>query len=673
MGERWKAVVGRGADALFVGRDAENAAFTAFLAETGPRLLHLHGPPGVGKSTLLTRWVRLAEQHGRRVAHLDGRWVQAAPEEVRRAIDERGGAGDIELLFLDTLERLASLDTWLRDVLLPSLPARVGVVTASRLPLSAAWHTAPGLRSLLRPLALRNLSLKESLAYLEAAGVPRANRRAIAEGSHGYPLALAIAAERGRDDSSAATRASARGPLRQLLLEGTSAPQREALLAAAICREVTEPLLAAMLSELSPVEVADLFEWLRHRPFVQLAERGLLLHELAREVLLPEMQARTPERYDLLLDRACDYFLGQLARSPSREETVRALLFAIRSEPAARQMRLGEVEDHYVDQLSSEEHPAVLETIAHHEGASSARIAARWLARQPDAWLALRGADRKLAGFTFFIDVRTTDPSDVAADPLLGAFERALEEGSPLREGEGALLCRFWMSIVDHQRPSSLHAALFGQLTLRLAFTRGVAVGASVHARPREWQAREDATHRLLAVTELDGVEFGIIGHDWRVESPEQWLRRIIALLRNRSPSLPSPAGPPSAELVLLERGAFERAARRAFRELRMGKALAANPLCASSLVVRHGVTPASEEAAALLRRLLEEIFRAVDDRQLSAILETEFLQPRQKQLASAAALGLGYSTYRRDLAIATRQIVDRLWAEELLATGPSR
>ena len=112
-------------------RDAELELVAAMLAGTGATtVLHVHGPGGVGKSTLLRRIAWDAESAGRAVTWTDGR----DPD-----IPEVGPSG---VLLLDEVDAVPPDGL---AALLGRLPAAAVAVLAGREPPPAVWRTDPAL------------------------------------------------------------------------------------------------------------------------------------------------------------------------------------------------------------------------------------------------------------------------------------------------------------------------------------------------------------------------------------------------------------------------------------------------------------------------------------------------------------------------------------------------
>src|SRR5215813_1223405 len=138
----------------FVGRAPELAAFDDALTGRSPcRVLLVHGPGGIGKTTLLHELRARARAVGRTVVMLDGRDIDPSPEgfesAVVAAVPGHGRAADRlahAVLLVDEYEQLAPIDSWLRNEFMPTLPAEDIVVLAGRAAPAAAWRVDPGWR-----------------------------------------------------------------------------------------------------------------------------------------------------------------------------------------------------------------------------------------------------------------------------------------------------------------------------------------------------------------------------------------------------------------------------------------------------------------------------------------------------------------------------------------------
>ena len=109
----------------FVGRTSEVELFRVALESPEPPflVLHIHGPPGIGKTSLLDVFAGLAADAGARVVRLDGRDLVPSPPAVLQALGAVDGpegedaiaglsdSGRLVVLF-DTYERLSPLDDW---------------------------------------------------------------------------------------------------------------------------------------------------------------------------------------------------------------------------------------------------------------------------------------------------------------------------------------------------------------------------------------------------------------------------------------------------------------------------------------------------------------------------------------------------------------------------------
>ncbi|MFW5920497.1 MAG: hypothetical protein ACOCUS_01555 [Polyangiales bacterium] len=665
----WEAELAQARHRRFVGRARELSSFRQFVADEQLRLLHVHGPGGVGKSTLLLEWLAIAREQRLQVLALDGRELTVSTDAVREAI---GDANGTDVVAIDGFEHLAAFEGWLREVLFPELPTATKVVIAGRTPLSARWFLDPGWRALVRTLALANFDDAESMEYLEHRGIPEEQRADIVRYTRGHPLALGLCADLVlKDDAGTFSREMVRHAigtvLRGVVDDAPSPLHRNVLHAAALVRVLTAPLLSHMLDR---EDVYSLLEWLRDRPFIEITPQGATMHDVVREAIVDELDWRDPALRNQMLDRAVGHYVGEISAAPGprAEQTVFDLFYCMRRESGGRRMRLGQWGDHYSDRVRDDEISFLVETVERHEGRESAELAAWWMDRARDGVVAFRDSEQMLVGFAHMVDVDPADAEARARDPVVEALLSALDGRAPLRPGERGRLCRFWMDVAAHQGVSPIQTRLFTLMTYKLAFEPGGTVSAAVHVDPDEWLTRDDLTHEPFARVELGGVSFGVFGHDWRREAPMTWLARYVRVLRGADVAQPPSSVRPA--IVLLGHEEFSSAVRQAFKHYHRADRLAESPLVSAPLVTRLGVEPGSDRAIDALRRVLAESCRALGERGTDElhrrVLERTFLQGADKQLAAASDLGMAYSTYRRHLSEALARVTQRLWEREI-------
>jgi hypothetical protein len=141
----------------------------ALVGRSHRRVLFVHGPGGIGKTTLLLEFRIRARAAGRTVVLLDGREIDPSPEGFEHAVlvalGETGDSGLLAellagaVLLDDGYEQLGPIDRWLRQAFLPALPADAVVVLAGRDAPTAPRRTDPGWRSVVAIHAVNALLL----------------------------------------------------------------------------------------------------------------------------------------------------------------------------------------------------------------------------------------------------------------------------------------------------------------------------------------------------------------------------------------------------------------------------------------------------------------------------------------------------------------------------------
>jgi hypothetical protein len=670
---------------LFVGRLAELDLFRAVLDsdEPAPRVLFLHGPGGVGKSALLTEFSGLAGAAGACTVRVDARQVPSTPDGVLASITDvlevpaDGGPilplqpGRVVLL-VDGYEWLGPVDGWVRERLLPRLPATSVTVLAGRLPPRPEWREDPAWSELLRVVSLRNLDREAARSYLDLCGVPRSRQSEILAVTYGHPLTLSLLVDvLARDpdvDLNVLPTDLVPDLLRRLVSGVPSAAHRRALEVSAIARTTTEGLLRDVLGTAGDPPV--LFRWLAELSVTEASAEGLLPHELVRDLLDADLRWRDPDGYRDTFRAIRGHSMRQVRSSEGRaqQRAIADLKFLFRNLRSVLSPVAWELwGDHYPDRAGAADQDVIIDLVRAAEGERSAALAKHWLARQPAAFHVIRGSGGKVRGLVGLLDLTIARPEDRAVDPGTAAAWGYAERTAPARTGETVTQCRFIVDAYAYQGPSpTLNAVPILTLQRQLS-TPHLAWDFVAMFEPERWDeyfAAADMPRAVGADFTVDGPRFGLFSHDFRrvpVEAmTERWTERALA-----DDSLLLPSSPPDAELLVLAHPDFDAAVRQALRDLHRPDMLARNPLLRTRLVTNQRATGV-EGLQELLRAAVTALGDDPRDDKLVRALDLTYLRRPRTQEAAASAIGLPFSTYRRHLHQGLDRVVTWLWQREL-------
>ncbi|MCC6621692.1 MAG: AAA family ATPase [Deltaproteobacteria bacterium] len=663
----------------FVAREAELAVLDGVGdGASGVRLVYVYGAPGIGKTSLLRRFVARCRERGRRVTHLDARELEPVPIALLRALAAALMLGDhaavSERRLLDRLARALRraphplvideypaadhLDAWVRDTLLPELPPGAGLVLATRGAPSVEWRAALGWPTSLRPLRLLELDASAARALLLARGAPRH------EGAHaltrGHPLALALVADtlaRQPDVplALAHTPEVVQALVRRFVGDTTDPGQRAALEVLAVVRRLDEATLVAMVQG---ADARALFAWLAQRAFVEVTPDGLRPHDLVREVLFADLRWRAPERYHALVTSAVDHLVARFRRGGQSHRLALDVLYLHRSV-----LGLGSdwdaTSELHADLARPADLPALMAMIERHEGARSAEIFSLWFERGLEVRV-VRARDLAVVGFLANLVLERARPPEVRVDPVARGVWRALKES--LRAGERALFVRWWMADDAYHTPSPTGLVL-GSLMMARNFAPGLAMSVCGFS-DEGFVAPMNLTRIASADYEVDGHRIAVYGLDFRRTPLAVHLAHLTRRMMGELD-----VAPPQREV--LPRTTFDRAVRDALRHLHDPDRLAASPLVGTRIVTSAtGVDANPAARGAALRRLVEdavrELARSPRHVGLHAALLHTYLVPAVKQEVAADLAGLPFATYRRHLARAVAMISAALWQQEV-------
>jgi AAA ATPase domain len=305
----------------FVGRERELSFFDSLFSDDPPaQVVLVHGPGGIGKSTLLREVARRGTSRGWTTRLVEGRDLAPVPGEIESALGDVS-ADPQPLILFDTYERMAAADGWLRGRLLPSLPARSVVVLAGRTAPEPAWFEN-GWERLAVELKLDPMPADAALDLVRAHGLADGDlAQQLIAWADGSPLALALAADAAvRDGGSWAPHSIHEHPnLVQAILHRIAKTELDGgnldvVAVAAIARAADRKMLQDVLPE---VDAAAAERWLRERTFAEPLAGGVALHEIVRQAMRSDLRARDPERDRELRRRIADHlFMKGLKAGP---------------------------------------------------------------------------------------------------------------------------------------------------------------------------------------------------------------------------------------------------------------------------------------------------------------------------------------------------------------------
>ena len=681
----------------FVGRQGELSVFeSALRSEILPfYILHIFGPGGVGKTTLLQEFALLSERHGARPVYLDARNIDLSPDAFIRSLGmllgQHSGASIPDLLdsssqrtviLIDTYEVLTPLDGWLRTIFLPQLPDTVLTILAGRNPPDSAWQGDSGWQDLVRVISLRNLSQEEGRAFLNKRGLPADHQQGILEFTHGHPLALSLVAEvfsqRGHVGLHPEESPDVIKTLVERFVQHVPGPaHRTALEACALVRVTTEALLGEMLgmptSGPASEGVHTLFEWLRELSFIESSPEGVFPHDLARETLATDLRWRNPDWYVELHKRARKYYTDRLDQTSglAQQRLMLDTVFLHRGNAVIRSFFDWQMTSSMVPYNLEETDILALEMmVRQYEGEESAKLALQWFKKYPQNATVWRDPEGLPLGFFLSLPLHMLKEEDARLDPAVNSTRKFLESHAHLRTNEVATLFRFWMARDTYQGISPIQSLIFIQVAKHYLTTPGLAFTFFPCAEPDFWVAilsYAELTRYPEADFEVGGKSYGIYGHDWRVMPPALWIARLAEKEVGVTGQV---ASPPTADpVIFLSRDDFSNALKQALQDYARPNGLTGNPLVRSRLVAEAGAQ-GSRERTEILKSKIREAAEALRvhprDEKLFQALEATYLHPAPTQEAAAELLDLPFSTYRRHLTSGIQRLTEILWRQEI-------
>jgi hypothetical protein len=405
------------------------------------------------------------------------------------------------------------------------------------------------------------------------------------------------------------------------------------------------------------------WDWGGRHPYVARGPRGLILHDLARDVLTAELERRSPERQRRLHRLVHDRVVAEIraASGPDRQHPAQQLLFLHRHSPLTAVIwTLRSCGSAAVVPGTPGDHPAVLAQVERFLGRDSADLARGWLRDAPEGLQVVRQG-HALSAYALGLLLPGGSPLE-REDPVVHAALQHAEQTAPARPGELIHLMRFVGGTQESERDP--YAVLVSSVTaLTTWLTRPLAWSFTAPSDPEFWGPFFDYLGMSrIAEVPVDGRTHVIYGMDWRRLPADVWMDLMYDRERTGA------TGPPPSHLLRpapLGREEFAAAVRTALRDLQRDDRLRAGPLFGSRLALGpEGPDPARLRSS--LERAVAAVGRQPRGAEHRRVLDRTFVRPAPTQEAAAEVLGLPFSTYRRHLAAALDELVELLWAIEI-------
>ncbi len=527
----------------FVGRDLERARLAGLLGPgSDPAVVFVSGPGGIGKSALVTATVA-----DLRAVMLDGRMIEPTPAGFLAALADNVGSAPIPsaaqagvelearaiaVLVVDSCERLNLLDAWLRNALLPALPADSTTVLVGRRPTNVAWRTAAGWRQLLAEMVVEELTDDDADALVAQRRLSADAAARVRHFGRGHPLALGMAAEavarHVRLQASDGPPGEVVEALFEVLIDDLNPTERRTVEAASILRRVTRPLLTAVLDP-DGQDVDAAWRTLRELPFTSVTRLGLELDPLARNVIAGGLEIREPEFVAEVRRRAAGAALRDGGTGRSWDAT--ADLLNLVQNPVIRNSYLppGD-QQHPVEPAVRDDLAAVLTITEQYDGHEGAEAIGHWWKTHPDGFVVARGPVGEVTAYSVVVRLSELDRQLAQSDPAVAAVLHHVQQ-HPLPPTAEALFHRRALGRRRGEHPSPELGAMV--VDLKRLYLQLRPQLARVYAVVGAWEAVGPAMRimgfgRVTPEIQSGEATFQLCALDFGPGSVDGWLARQV-------------------------------------------------------------------------------------------------------------------------------------------------
>ena len=667
--------------ALFVGRESQLASLDRFVDEAReePRIVLVLGAGGAGKTALVRQFLRGRSTgktvwiSGERLPPNPEAFVASLAEQVDGGLAGLGVGDDVDVLVIDAFEKIAVLERFIVDDMLPKAGARLMVVITTRARTSPTSPIVKRAGALVREIVVPPLGATEAKLLLSRRKVPASAHADIIAYAAGHALALSLIASRYEQDPEyhfyAESAPDVVATLVEEFIEDAPSPLHEdALFALSMPPAMDEELLVAMLG-CERTKGRDIFRWLSALSFVERHGDGLVPHALVRNALYDRLATTTPSRHLRLARNGAELLLARLDDvEPMRghELLLRALYMRRNVARGLDPLGLDCLYQTSVRQCSPAEVNDAAAIVERWEGPdSSARFRAAF-AHDPGFVYVVHNGDNETIAINAYVSLRDLPESVWRGDVQLEAAYALWAKLDPERVWDLAV-ARWWFTTNGYQTLGyDIQTNMMSGPFIVASRAPQLRWAVYITTPPEAWRPLAptfglDTTDMII---EAGGRRAGVFFVDTHnlagsPHSPRQQAilaaRQFVSLLGSLGTTEPAQSMP---------RPSFAAAVRAALPLLRRPRELSQNALVDARIARGTGVDG--------LIRAFDAACTALAAREPSAdsalVLRTTYIDTSRKQEAAAAELGMPYGTYRHRLRRAIEELTEELWAVESAA-----
>jgi DNA-binding winged helix-turn-helix (wHTH) protein len=543
IGDRLSAEASR----RFVGRASELDLLREAIAPGQPStpLFFVHGPGGIGKTTLLERLRVEAVNEGIVFVRIDATGMSPRPDAFQSALASALGSSepaapleelvtgfprDRSVLVVDSFEHLEAMSGWVRDTLLPALPSHVTVVLAGRQVPDTRWTAHPLWCNAMRCIGLDSFSREESGRLLDVHGVAADAHAGVLDLCHGHPLALVLIADEVRRLGRIPSRLGpdlVRALSKRCVAQAPTALHRAALEACARTRTTTVSLLSEVVDAVSAV---TLFEWLAEQSYVSSGPEGVRPHDLVRDAIDEELRWRDPEGSRALQHAVNRHLIRLLQKGLGIPHILSELQYLERRSPVMQRFfdfaALGTIS---VKPATAADASGIARLRDAGLPPSECALFDHWRHHGATRTSTAHRRNGELCGVTQVLRIDGLDDLSAAADPVVSDVRQAL--GEALADGTTSLMSRFTLPEGERRGLNPAMNALQNSHLMLWATEPNLRFYVVAVLHPDRFAPLLEGTRfqRLAGCDRvIDGIPFCCFFHDWQAEPWIDWRERLL-------------------------------------------------------------------------------------------------------------------------------------------------